>query len=398
VRHVLTLNGAIMRITAANASGLAFRAYPDYKQAVCGVSGAPPVKATGIRQEIVMETDDTVPPRAVAPPDFNNLLAVLRRERPARPTLFEFFLNEPLHVRLAGAGVPGDDPDRVKIQAFRNAGYDYVTAMVPGFGFPKEAVARAQTISLNDGAVITDRAAFEAYPWVDPDAADYASLDRLAALLPEGMRLIVHGPGGVLENVIALTGYETLCFLSCDDEPLVANIFDAVGARLLRYYERAVTHPAVGAIIGNDDWGFKSQTMLAPADMRRYVFPWHERIVAAAHAAGKPAILHSCGELVDVMDDVIDGIGYDAKHSYEDIILPVEAAYDRYHKRIAILGGIDLDFVCRAGPDAVYARAVGLLDRTAAEGAYALGTGNSVPEYVPDANYFALLRACLARR
>ncbi len=345
-----------------------------------------------------MDIDFIAPPRAVQPPDFTNLLDVLHRERPVRPTLFEFFLNGPLHARLADAGTSADDPDRVKIQAFHNAGYDYVTTLVPGFGFPKDAVARAQTISLNDGAVITDRASFEAYAWMEPDDADYAYLDRLASLLPEGMRLIVHGPGGVLENAIALTGYETLCFLSCDDAPLAAAIFDAVGARLLRYYERAVTHPAVGAIIGNDDWGFKSQTMLAPADMRRYVFPWHERIVAAAHAAGKPAILHSCGELAAVMDDVIDGIGYDAKHSYEDIILPVEEAYDRYHKRIAILGGLDLDFVCRASPEAVYTRAARMLDRAATGGAYALGTGNSVPEYVPHPNYFAMLRACLDRR
>ena len=31
-------------------------------------------------------------PRAAHEPDFDNLLAVLRREQPSRPTLFEFFL------------------------------------------------------------------------------------------------------------------------------------------------------------------------------------------------------------------------------------------------------------------------------------------------------------------
>ena len=35
-------------------------------------------------------------------PDFGNILKVLRREAPDRPTLFEFFLNRPLYEKLAG--------------------------------------------------------------------------------------------------------------------------------------------------------------------------------------------------------------------------------------------------------------------------------------------------------
>jgi uroporphyrinogen decarboxylase len=86
---------------------------------------------------------------------------------------------------------------------------------------------------------------------------------------------------------------------------------------------------------------------------------------------------------------------YDGRHSYEDAILPVEEAYERYSGRIAILGGIDVDFVCRAAPDEVYRRSKAMLERSAMRGAYALGTGNSVPDYVPDEGYFAMTRAAL---
>jgi uroporphyrinogen decarboxylase len=182
-----------------------------------------------------------------------------------------------------------------------------------------------------------------------------------------------------------------------DDPDLASEIFDAIGARLVRHYEICVQHDTVGAVIGNDDWGFKTQTMLSPADMRRYVIPWHKKIVQVAHAAGKPAILHSCGNLAAVMDDVID-IGYDAKHSYEDTIQPVEDAYEQYHDRIAILGGIDLDFVVRSEPQQVYKRAKTLLQQTADRGGYALGTGNSVPEYAPHENYLAMIAAATENR
>jgi uroporphyrinogen decarboxylase len=279
------------------------------------------------------------------------------------------------------------------IQAFRRAGYDYAPCGVPGFGFAVGQAPQLATRSLNDGAVIVDRAGFEAYPWPDPEAADCGILDRLAEHLPAAMKLVVPGPYGVLENAIRLVGYDALCYLLMDDEALAGEVFAAVGSRLVRYYERCMAHEAVGALISNDDWGFRSQTLLSVAQMRRHVFPWHRRIVATAHAVGKPAILHSCGCLEAVMADIVDDMRFDAKHSFEDAIEPIESAYERWHGRIALLGGIDLDFICRSRPEQVHGRARRMLERAAGWGAYALGTGNSVPEYVPDDRYLALIRA-----
>ena len=337
-------------------------------------------------------------PRTDDSPDFKNILAVLSKSRPARPTLFEFFLNRPLYERLVGE-VPSCPEGMcgyiTSINGFRNAGYDYATLLIPGFGFPSGERRHAASVSLNEGVVIRDRSSFDTYAWPDPLEADYGLLDRLAPELPEGMKFIVSGPNGVLENVIRLVGYEGLCFMTIDNMALVIDIFEAVGSRIVEYYKSCVSHEAVGAIIGNDDWGFKSQTMLPPEQMRRLVFPWHKQLVNSAHAAGKPAILHSCGYLAEVMDDVIDDMKYDGKHSYEDTIQPVEDAYDQYHDRIAILGGIDLDFICRSTPEAIYERSLQMLKH---DKAYALGTGNSVPEYVPDENYFAMIQAALELR
>ncbi len=330
-------------------------------------------------------------------PNFANLLRVLRCEAPERPTLFEFFLNDRLYRRLAGAqwsegtGLRAHNANMVA--AFLRAGYDYATVRGSSFHFPGGEQASAQTISLNEGNVITDRASFAAYPWAMPDPAEYESL---RAELPAGLQYIVCGPGGVLENVIALVGYDNLCLLLADDPGLVEEIFAAVGTRLVRHYALAVRYDTVGACISNDDWGFKTQTMLSIADMRKYVFPWHARIVEAIHAGGKPAILHSCGNLEAVMEDIISQMRYDGKHSFEDVIEPIEAAYDRWGGRIALLGGIDVDFICRATPAEIHARSRAMLARGTR--GYALGTGNSVPAYIDDDKYFAMISAATGER
>ena len=334
-------------------------------------------------------------------PAFDNLLAVFRREVPERPTLFEFFLNDRLHDKLAPQpDEVADRPyarERQIMQAYHRAGYDHVNVLVPNFEFPSYREYETRTISINEGGMISDRATFEAYAWPEPEAADYAILDALATELPEGMKIMPYGPCGVLENAIEIVGFETLCYLLADDPALVGEIFDQVGARLVRYYEIVSAHPAVGACIDNDDWGFKTQTMLSPRQMRKFVFPWHKRIVAAVHQNGKPVVLHSCGHFERILDD-LDEIGIDARHSYEDNILRVEDAYEKYHERFAIFGGMDVDFVCRAAPEEVYERAKAMLERTAGRGGYALGTGNSVPDYVPDEGYFAMIWAALECR
>ena len=343
-----------------------------------------------------------IPPAKKLQPDFNQLLAVLHREAPLRPTLFEFFLNDRLYDLLADPSPPGLDDSLIPtwkvITAFKNAGYDYATFLLPGFDFPSNRQKVAQTISINAGGVIKDWTSFRAYPWPDPQAANVEMLDRLSDWLPAGMKLVGYSPDGVLENVIKLVGYQDLCYLLSDDERLVQSIFDGVGERLVDYYEILSGHPVIGACISNDDWGFKTHTLLSPASLRRFVFPWHRRIVEKVHAAGKPVILHSCGYFERIIDDIVDEMEFDGRHSYEDAILPVEQAYERYHSRIAILGGIDVDFICRMRPEAVYQRARALLEQTRQCGGYALGTGNSVPEYVPDQGFFALLQAALEAR
>jgi uroporphyrinogen decarboxylase len=330
-------------------------------------------------------------------PNFNNLLKVLNNEVPDEPTLFEFALNMRLYKKLAEEKYHDyeDELGRMKflVNAFLNAGYDFATVRITDFGIADFELAEGKSISQYEHSQIHDRQSFENYEWSDPDEGSYHVYTEINDFLPEGAKLVVPGPGGVLENVIQLVSYEKLSLLIYDDPELVQEIFDAVGSRLLAYYRKCLNYDAVGAIISNDDWGFKTQTLLSPRDMRKYIFPWHKKIAEAAHDAGKPAILHSCGNLINIMDVIIDELNYDGKHSFEDEIMPVEEAYERWGDRIAILGGLDLNFVAESEPGQITDRALNMLEKSADKGGYALGTGNSVPDYIPDENYFAMLDA-----
>jgi uroporphyrinogen decarboxylase len=125
------------------------------------------------------------------------------------------------------------------------------------------------------------------------------------------------------------------------------------------------------------------------------VLPWHKRFAAMAHQRGLPYFLHSCGNLAKIMEDLIIEVGIDGKHSFEDAILPVEDFQRRYGDRIAVLGGVDVHRLTTGTPEQVRQRVRFLIDTCGGRGRYAIGSGNSIPSYIPLENYLTMVDEAL---
>lgn len=329
-------------------------------------------------------------------PDFEgNLKKVLKKQKPDRPTLFEFIISEEAEKVLSGYEMKEDsEEERIKrkIKAFYHAGYDFVPFLPGNLWFERSAHTTAETYSLNEGGLITDRESFERYPWPDKKDIHFRTLEIAQKYLPDGMKIMTYCPDGILENVIGLCGYENLCYLLMDDRELVRQIFDEVGKRIESYLIATLSFDCVGMTFCNDDWGFKNSTMISHDDLREFIYPYYTRIAKATHEKGKVIGMHSCGNFRGIYEELYEKIGFDGKHSNEDTILPVEEAYDRYGGKIAILGGIDINFLCRADEEAIRKRCETMLEKSRENGGYALGSGNSIARYVPLKNYFTLLK------
>lgn len=188
-----------------------------------------------------------------------------------------------------------------------------------------------------------------------------------------------------------LMGFQPFALALYDQPDLVAAIVERIAAIYVPLAGAVLDMDVVGGLFTGDDMGFKTATMIAPEHLRQYIFPYHKRLAALAHARDKVYVLHVCGNIYEVMDDLVDDVGIDAKHSFEDIIMPVEAFKARYGDRVGTVGGIDIDLLCRASEDEVRARVRAVLDTCMPGGGYALGTGNSVANYVPVRNFLAMV-------
>lgn len=336
-------------------------------------------------------------------PDFDRLLTVLRLDgEPDLLPFLDFGHDVTIMQAVLGRDVPGDPEQyrRFRIDFALACGYDVVRAQVADYGFARpehrvtddtaEESGRKRSWRDDHAGLIGSWEEFEAYQWPRIEQADFSEIEAFGPMLPAKMKLIVALPGGVLENLINIMGYETLCYKLADDPDLVRAVADRVGECELALYEALVELEQVGALWLNDDLGFKTATMISPTHLREYVFPWHTRLVERAHAGDLPVILHACGNVSEVMDDLI-ATGIDAKHSFEDIIEPVAEFKRRYGDRLAAIGGIDMDVISRCSEDEVRSYTRGVIDECAPGGGWALGTGNSVPNYVPVANFLAML-------
>lgn len=93
------------------------------------------------------------------------------------------------------------------------------------------------------------------------------------------------------------------------------------------------------------------------------------------------------------MEDVIE-LGINTKHSNEDTIAPFDKWIELYGEGIALFGGIDVDVLCQQKPEEIIEKVTqdGLRFRGLAKG-YAIGSGNSIPDYVPVEGYLAMIEA-----
>ncbi len=343
-------------------------------------------------------------------PDWEGLVANIRREgTPGRVHHLELFHDQQVEDAIIERfdledGLNPNAPDfgRSRHLTFRRfIGLDFVRVDTVGQNWPFHNDVTNDTAALSKGqrgfrdehrGPIINWDEFERFPWPDPDAPEATSeLEWWQENLPDDMCIATVG-GSFCEYLTWLMGYETLCFALYDDRDLVAAIAD----RIYDYFEainrRYLEFDRVKLFFPSDDMGFKGGTLISPADLRQFALPGHKMTARMAHQAGCPCILHSCGKLDEIIDDLVDDCEIDGKHSFEDTIEDVrQLKRHGYGRRIALLGGIDVDFLCRADEDAIRQRVRDTLDVCQPGGGYCLGTGNSVANYIPLDNYLAMV-------
>jgi len=240
--------------------------------------------------------------------------------------------------------------------------------------------------------IITSWQDFERYSWPSLQKLDLWPFEFTSKNLPEGMGIFASFSPGVLEVLFnELFGLETLSYLLYDSPDLVEAASERVGELIYGAYKKIIGLDNLVGFFQGDDMGFKTATLVSPDILRKYVLPWHKRFAKLAHDNGLLYILHSCGYCDSIMEDLIEDVRIDAKHSFEDAIMPVAEFKRKYGNRISVLGGVDVGKLSQLKEKELRCYVRDILDKCMPGGGYALGSGNSITNYIPVENYLIML-------
>jgi uroporphyrinogen decarboxylase len=85
----------------------------------------------------------------------------------------------------------------------------------------------------------------------------------------------------------------------------------------------------------------------------------------------------------------------DALHPIEPKAVAIAAVKREFGDRLALLGNIDVDLLTRGSPGEVPTQVRQRIQEVAPGGGFAIGSSNSIPDYVPLENYRTLVEAAL---
>jgi uroporphyrinogen decarboxylase len=342
-------------------------------------------------------------------PDYRHIVSAARNRPLARLPLYEHIIapekmEEILGVKFATL-VTGNEADQREFFRqfsgfFQQMGYDTVSYE----GTICDVIMRGQALMGKVPGPVACREDFERYPFAEIPAkywAKYESRFRvLGETMPTGMKAIGGVGNGVFELAQDLVGYTQLCLMRADDPELFADVFRQIGDLLVAIWTRFLDRHGDAFCVCRfgDDLGFKSSTLLSPDDIRAHIIPQYRRIVELVHARGKPFLLHSCGCIWPVMDDIIRDVRIDAKYSNEDQIAPFNTWVERYGTKIGLFGGIDMDVLCRETEAGIREYVRNVIRQTEGRCGWAVGSGNSIPNYVPVAGYLAMVNTVREQR
>jgi len=363
-------------------------------------------------------------------PDINAFNDVLMgRKIPARPPLAEYLIDNPVMKPIVemmgrrwvetvekeeymGGQMDLSRESRELINGFLDniiavwhaLGYDFVRveislplpaiAHVTSDTAPVEGQPNRAWQSMTEG-VITNWEQFERYPWPQINDSCFHMHEYVCAHLPEGMGFTTCHAGGVYEHLSRLVSYQGLSLMLYDDPALFKAITDKLGGLLEEYTRRLLQLDGLFAVFQGEDFGHAMGPLISPDAIRQYFLTWHKKYAQMCHDAGKPYFLHSCGKVDAVMEDLITDVKIDGKHSFQDGVAPVIDYKKRYGDRIAIIGGVDIHALSSYRPDQLRQYVRHVIEECSPGGRFALGSGNSIPSYVPLENYLVMLDEAL---
>lgn len=238
----------------------------------------------------------------------------------------------------------------------------------------------------------------DAYPWPDPYAPNLLDDARRTIDALGAEYFIAPNLGFALfERAWSLRGFEQFLMDMTLDPAYVGELLDRITEIQLQLIDRFLRLGVDGGYFG-DDYGAQKGLLFSPATWRKLIKPRLARLFAPFRAAGLPVIMHSDGQILPIVPDLVE-IGLTVLNPVQPEVLNHRTLRSQFAGKLAFYGGISTQTVLPHGtPEEVRAAVTNVMVDLAPDGTgLLLAPSHRMMADIPLRNVDALLAAFKAQ-
>lgn len=173
-----------------------------------------------------------------------------------------------------------------------------------------------------------------------PDPLDLPFVSNMKGTIEKNSDcFLLFGIGfSLYERAWTLRGMENLMMDFIENTEFVKELLRRIADWNIEQLRFAVRHD-IDAVHFGDDWGQQFGLQMGPAIWREFILPELRRMYAVAKEAGKYVSIHSCGDVDEVFDDLVDA-GLDNFNPFQPEVMDVDELMGRYYGRLSFHGGL----------------------------------------------------------
>lgn len=112
---------------------------------------------------------------------------------------------------------------------------------------------------------------------------------------------------------------------------------------MLDLMDLVIDETEIDAIWITEDLGEGKTPFISPEKYRGIIKPWHEKAVRRVHSKGVKVCLHSHGNIMPLLDDIVD-VGFDSIDPLDPADgIDLQRVKERYGDKVCLMGGITRD-------------------------------------------------------
>ncbi|MBD3229244.1 MAG: hypothetical protein GF329_13760 [Candidatus Lokiarchaeota archaeon] len=183
-------------------------------------------------------------------------------------------------------------------------------------------------------------------------------------------------------------GMEVFSKLLFKDPKFISKVFNDVGSFTYQRIKRFMNLDRPPKIIWlSEDLGEKLGPMMPPRLLEKYVFPWHKKICDMVHQKGSKIILHSCGNIRELIPYFIES-GFDALNPIQATVpMDIFEIHEKFGDEITLVGNVPMPLLTRGTVDEVRDYTLKLLKQVAPRGGFICAADHSIPPNTIAENY-----------